>query len=242
MICCIPSKGRPSTKTYKLFESAGIPCYHFVEPQDIEAYAHHKNVINIEKNDQGISYVRNFVLKWSKQRNEEWVIVCDDDVSSFGYYATSTYRTDAIIWKTILEKARKLPFEIVGINYRQHSWHEKDSFSINKRFAEVCAAFNVKKINWEYKKDTKEDRDFALQTIKNGNGILRFNKYFFSCPDVGSNKGGLHELYAQKRDAIWAKKIVKEWSPFAKIVEKGGRIDAKIDIQAFAKHHNKVVK
>jgi hypothetical protein len=242
MICCIPSKGRPSTTTHKLFDSAGIQCFHFVEPQDFDAYSGKPNVINIGQNNSGVSFVRNYIFKWAKQNKFNWIIICDDDVTSFGYYDTKNYSCDASIWKEIMEKAKNLPFEIVGINYRQHAWHEKNNYSINKKFAEVCAAFNVSRIKWEYKPDTKEDRDFALQTIKNGNGILRFNKYFFNCPDVGTNSGGLYELYKQKRDSIWAAKLVQEWAPFAKIVHKNGRIDAKIEIAEFAKHHGKVVK
>lgn len=32
---CIPSKGRPDTKTYKIFEKLGYEVYLFLEPQDI---------------------------------------------------------------------------------------------------------------------------------------------------------------------------------------------------------------
>ena len=38
MIVCIPTKERPQTKTYKLFEEAGITPYHFIEPQDYDSY------------------------------------------------------------------------------------------------------------------------------------------------------------------------------------------------------------
>lgn len=101
---------------------------------------------------------------------------------------------------------------------------------------------NVKKINWQYNPNTKEDRDFQLQTIKNGYGVLRFNHYWFSCPNVGSNEGGLFDLYQSKKDIDWAKNIVKSWHPFAKLVNKKNRIDAKIDIKGYAKSLNKEVR
>jgi hypothetical protein len=243
MICFIPTKGRITTKTYKLFEQAGIEVFHFIEPQEINKYDV-PNKISIKENNKGISYVRNFMLSYAKQKNFEWVIFCDDDVASFGIYNGKTLKKDASIWFEIFEKAKKLPFEIIGINYTQHSWHEKTSYSINKKFAEVCVLINVKKINWNYRPEfnLKEDRDFALQTIKNGNGVLRFNKYWFSCPDVGSNIGGLQDMYKQKKDEESAKKMCYEWNPFITLQKKGERIDMKTDIKALANHYKKIVK
>tara|TARA_R110002012_G_scaffold291202_1_gene485540 strand:+ start:1561 stop:2286 length:726 start_codon:yes stop_codon:yes gene_type:complete len=241
MICYIPTKGRHNTKSYKLFEEVGIKVLHFIEPAEIDLYDV-PNKVDIKKNNQGISYVRNFMLEYAKKNQDEWVIFSDDDIQGFGIYNGKTIKKDASIWFDILERAKKLPFELVGINYKQHAWHEKTNYSINKKFAEVCVLMNVKKIKWNYKNNTKEDRDFQLQTIKNGFGVLRFNHYWFSCPNVGSNKGGLFDLYKNKKDIEWSKNIVKSWHPFAKLVRKKNRIDAKINIKEFAKSLNKIVK
>ena len=199
MICFIPTKNRFKTKTYKLFEEAGIEFKHFIEPQEFDLYDL-PNKVNINKNDQGISYVRNFMLNYARENKHDWVMFCDDDVNSFGIYNGKTVKKDASIWLEVLEKAKKLPFELIGINYTQHAWHEKTSYSINKKFAEVCVLMNIKNIHWNYNENTKEDRDFQMQTIQNGYGVLRFNHYWFSCPDVGSNKGGLFDLYKNKKD------------------------------------------
>jgi hypothetical protein len=243
MICFIPTKGRPQTKTYKLFQDAGIEVKHFIEPQEIDKYQV-PNKVSILENDKGIGYVRNFMLNYARANNYEWVIICDDDVVSFGIYNGKTIKKDAFIWFDILKKAMSLPFEIIGINYTQHAWHEKTNYSINKKFAEVCILMNVKNINWNYRSEfnLKEDRDFALQTIKNGNGILRFNKYWFSCPDVGSNAGGLQDMYKQKKDEESAKKMCYEWNPFITLQRKGERIDMKTDIKGLANHYKKIVK
>ena len=243
MICFIPTKGRTQTKTYKLFQDAGIEVKHFIEPQEIDKYQV-PNKVSIAENDKGIGYVRNYMLNYARANNYEWVIICDDDVVSFGIYNGKTIKKDASIWFDILQKAMSLPFEIIGINYTQHAWHEKTNYSINKKFAEVCILMNVKNINWNYRSEfnLKEDRDFALQTIKNGNGILRFNKYWFSCPDVGSNAGGLNDMYKLKKDEESAKKMCYEWNPFITLQRKGERIDMKTDIKALANHYNKIVK
>jgi hypothetical protein len=243
VICFIPTKGRFNTKTYKLFEDVGIKVYHFIEPQEIDNYIV-PNKISILENDKGIGYVRNFMLNYAKENNFDWVLICDDDVTSFGIYNGKTIKKDASIWNDILSKAKKLPFELIGINYTQHAWHEKTIYSINKKFAEVCVLMNVKKIKWSYRSEfnLKEDRDFALQTIKNGNGILRFNHYWFSCPDVGSNSGGLQNEYKQKKDEESAKKMCIEWHPFVTLKRKGERIDMKTDIKALATYYKKQVK
>lgn len=243
MIACIPTKSRPETKTYKLFEEAGIMPFHFIESSQFELY-NVPNKININKNNGGISYVRNFILEWAKKNNQEWIIMCDDDVTSFGIYNGKTIKKSASIWIEILEKAKKLPFELIGINYTQHAWHEKTSYSINKKFVDVCILINTKKINWNYRDEfnTKEDRDFALQTIKNGNGILRFNYYWFSCPNVGSNSGGLQDEYKAKKDEETASKMCYEWNPFITLKKKGNRIDMKTDIKSLALHYKKQVK
>jgi hypothetical protein len=165
MICFIPTKGRLNTKTYKLFESVGIKVYHFIEPQEIEKYQV-PNKISIKENDKGIGYVRNFMLEFARYNNFDWVLICDDDVTSFGIYNGKTVKQDASIWFDILEKANKLPFELIGINYTQHAWHEKTKYSINKKFAEVCILMNVSKIKWNYRPEfnMKEESIDVIQT------------------------------------------------------------------------------
>tara|TARA_R110002096_G_scaffold393016_1_gene588020 strand:+ start:547 stop:1278 length:732 start_codon:yes stop_codon:yes gene_type:complete len=241
LVCFIPTKSRFTTKTYQLFENANIDTYHFIEPQEFNKY-NVPNKIDIKKNNTGVTYVRNFMLDYAKKINLEWVIFCDDDVTQFGVFDGKTKKLDANIWHIILGKAKKLPFELVGINYQQHAWHEKKSYSINKKFVEVCVLMNVKNINWKYTDNTKEDRDFQLQTIKNGNGALKFNHYFFACPNVGSNSGGLQKEYQSKKDKDWAINLTKKWHPFTKLVSKKGRVDCKVDIKEFAKHNKKIVK
>ena len=67
-----------------------------------------------------------------------------------------------------------------------------------------------KKIKWRYrsKMNLKEDRDFVLQCIKYGYGVLKFPKLGIASPEIGSNKGGLQNEYKLKQDEYSSKKMV----------------------------------
>ena len=241
MIVCIPSKGRADTKTYKLYEAAGYDVYHFLEPQDYDNYDV-PNKINIGANDRGITFVRNFMLDWCAGNSVESCWFSDDDVQNFGVFDGKTIKKDASILRDIEKMAEKLPFEIYGMNYTQYAWTEKKNYSVNSKWCEVVVYIKVGKIKWRYNENTKEDRDFQLQTIERGHGVLRFNKYWFSCPNIGSNVGGLHEWYAAGNDAEAAKKMALKWSPWIKVVQKKDRLDVKADIRGFAKNCGREVR
>jgi hypothetical protein len=133
MIVCIPTKGRPETNTYKLFQKAGFTVYHFIEPQEYDEYDV-PNKIDIKQNDMGISYVRNFMLTWCKQKKLKWSWFCDDDILHFGRFNGKTTKTDANeLWK-VYEIAKKLPFEMVGIGTRAFAWTAKKKISVNTNF------------------------------------------------------------------------------------------------------------
>jgi hypothetical protein len=244
MICYIPSKGRPSTKTHKLFQSAGIEVLHFIEPSEYELYHPLPGTkVNIGEDNRGISYVRNFMLDYAKRHGHIHVIFCDDDVTSFGKYVDGErIKSDASIWLEIFDKVRDLPYELVGINYVQFAWGKQKDMSINTKFAEVCVLINnTSKIHWGYRAefDTKEDRDFVMQTIRDGAGVLRFNQFWFACPGVGTNRGGLQNLYKEKRDELAAHSMCEEWAPYITTKQKGNRLDLKADLKGLALHYGK---
>jgi hypothetical protein len=122
MIACIASKGRPNTTTYKLYNDAGIEALHFIEPQDAEQYNGLKKII-IDKNDAGLMYVRQYILDYARSNNLEYIIMSDDDITDFGISHNNKCITkNGNILHDIFTKASSLPFEIIGMNYRQHAW------------------------------------------------------------------------------------------------------------------------
>lgn len=242
MVVCIPTKGRVKTETYKLFEKVGIPFFHFIESKEMSLY-NVPNKVDIGTNDKGIRITRNFILDWALQNNHDWIIMCDDDVKAFGEYENGkTIKKDAGIWKEIYEMVRVFPYELIGINYKQHAWHEKKRYSINRKFAEVCVLMNVSKIRWRYEEFVmKLDRQFCMQTIERGNGIIRFNHFWFECPNVGSNKGGLYNEYEKKTDLATCRKLLLNYPNYVKFVTKGTRTDVRIDLKKYALDNNKKI-
>lgn len=241
MIVCIPTKGRLQTKTYKLFENVGIKVHHFIEPQEIEKYDV-PNKVCIQKNDRGIGYVRNFILQWADKNNIKVICMCDDDITSFGYAANGkSIKSDASIFKDMLNIIHKMPFEIYGMNFRQFAWSEKNTYSINSKTFTACVIIKVDKIKWKYENTFKEDIQFLFESIKYGNGCLKFNKLFFNTPPVGTNLGGCYDGYRNKEDEKCFNFILNKYLGYTKIIKKKNSLDIKWDIKSYAKKFNKKI-
>jgi hypothetical protein len=242
MICFIPTKGRLNTKTYKLFEDVGINVFHFIEPQEIEQYQV-PNKISILENNKGIGYVRNFMLNYAKEKNIHIFIMCDDDINSFGKVIDGKcVKTDASVFFEMLPIIEKMNFELYGMSFRQFAWSEKNKYSINSKVFTACTIIKPKKIKWKYPDNFKEDICFLFETIKNGNGIFKFNHYFFNCPPVGSNKGGCYEGYQNHNHINAIKIIIKKYNGFVEIVKKKNTHDLKWNFKKWALLHKKYIK
>ncbi len=248
MHVAIPSKGRPKTKTYKLL--GDIPFSHFVEPQDFQLYqeAGIPNLVTLPANDKGIAFVRNFILDWGRSRNQDWLWVIDDDVTGFGIAkAGKTIKGDSAVLLDFHKKVDSFKFPVNGINYCQYAWsysNGKTRFMVNRKTAEVCTLLYLPKITWQYRSrfNLKEDRDFCMQAIEHSSGILFDSHSWFNAPGIGTNTGGLQDLYKINRDAEAAVKFVNHWKPYAKLVRKGNRTDAKLDLTGYAKSLKRQVR
>lgn len=242
MIACIPTKGRPKTKTYKLFEDVGIKVFHFIEPQDIESY-NVPNKISILENDKGVGYARNFILNYCRNNSIELCIMCDDDIDSFGEVVNGkTIKTDANVFFKMLPIIKKTPFELYGMSFRQFAWTEKIKYSINSKPITGIVIIKPQKINWNYNLTFKEDLIFQFETIKKGNGCLKFNHIFFNCPPVGTNKGGCYDGYKLRKDTEVINEICNKYVGFVNVVKKPKTYDIRWDFKKWASHHKRQVK
>jgi len=236
MIAFIPSKGRPSTKTHEMFEASGFKVYHFIEPKDFDGYDV-KNKINIGADDQGITFVRNFMLDFARTNEIKHFIVCDDDVNKFGIVegsrAVSLPNAEALLKPFNIFK--KSDFALGGINQRQFAWSEKKNYRVNTGKVECCIFCQTDLITWRYKEDTKEDRDFVMQCLDNRQSFVSFSRVHLNMPAIGTGPGGLNDHYQNNSDAAWARKLVIDWPGYAKLIKQYGRTDAKLDYKQKAK-------
>lgn len=241
MICYIPTKNRPHTTTYRLFEDVGIKVIHFIEPQEISSYKV-ENKINIGENDRGMTFVRNYMLQYAKDNNHKWVIMCDDDINQFGKVINSKcQKTDASIWHEILEKSKKLPFAAFGISYRPFAWSEKKPYSINSKLFASAMLLNTEKISWKYEDGMKEDWKMLISCVIRTSGIIKFNKLFFNAPAMGTNQGGLEKEYKDKKDQAELLVMMRKYGEYAKVVKVKRGKEIRIDIKSIAKKYNKKI-
>lgn len=242
----IPSKKRPETiRTPSGFTDANLPTI-VIEPQEESAYrkAGWKNLLVLPKNDQGIVYVRNFILEHSIRDGFQSYWMLDDDISSFMYYTGSkAQKCSAEEALSLAEKTMSwnVPNLAQGaLEYSQFAWSQKKPIVV-AGYCDVAVLMFPKKIgtiryrgftNPDGSPDfTKEDRDFTLQILSAGMLTARAAKVAFACPKNGSNEGGMHSLYAQQgREKACSERMVKTWPGICTMkVKKDGRPDVKID-------------
>lgn len=229
----------------------GLPFLVFVEPQDQASYkaAGVSNLHVLPANDQGISFVRNYILDFARQCNHEWIWMIDDDVTDFGVASAGkvAIRSASAVLCGFQDVAKRYQFPVNGINYRQYAWaasKTRSRYRVNVKTAEVCTLLFVPKITWQYRSrfNLKEDRDFCLQAIKHSSGVFFDSCSCFNCPNVGTNAGGLQSEYAINRDHEAAVRFAREWHPYASVVKKAGRVDAKLDVKGLALSLNRQVR
>jgi hypothetical protein len=249
MLVCIPSKGRPGTLLPSKLE--GLPYLVFVEPQDQASYqaAGISNLHVLSANDQGISFVRNYILDFARKHNHDWIWMMDDDVSNFGIAGSGKVATESadVVLCGFHEVASRYQFPVNGINYRQYAWacsKASARYRVNAKTAEVCTLLFIPKITWKYRAqfNLKEDRDFCLQAVKHSSGIFFDSYSCYNCPNVGTNTGGLQSEYLLKRDHEAALRFAREWHPYVSVVKKAGRVDAKLDVKGLALSLNRQVR
>lgn len=209
MKVCIPSKNRTSTiKTHLLFEPKDVLI--FVEPQEIKKYKifwPEYVFIDIKKNNQGLPYVRNFILNFV---NEDKILMADDDINRLGIrnkdgrYDTLTFNV-----KEFLNEADKkldtywgygIPTDSFAFFTNKNSNQQR--LFINNRHMFGLHGLNIKKLkenNVQYDPNpmffSAEDVDITAQILLNGGEVCIDYKYALN-HDVRT-PGGLSDMRKQ---------------------------------------------
>ncbi|MDR2652871.1 MAG: hypothetical protein LBC68_11275 [Prevotellaceae bacterium] len=211
----IPTKGRSKKQlTAALLDKAGLNYYRVVEPTEAHLYDGDKIIRPLP--EQSIAYVRNLILDDAIKSNVDWLIMIDDDIRSFGTTKNQRcVKTNASIINDFIKGLEKLPRNIIvaTIRYRQNAWSETKDYNIDA-LCEVFVAINVKNLptNIRYNADIfPDDRDFLLQVLISGKHSICFNRYWFACPKIGSNKGGFYDIYKSGKVLPMVEKLSQKW-------------------------------
>jgi len=203
MKICIPSKDRAhSIITPFLFDPKDVLI--FVEPQEVKRYQiflPDYKIIDIKKSNQGISYVRNFILDFV---NDDKIIMADDDIDSIGI------RNDAYRYDSTNDLSECLNDIEVGLDtywcyvltYSPYSYfinkacNNSMRFQINTKHAGIFFGIKLKEIKkYNIKFDSTldiDDIDFSMQVFINGGCICSDLKYAISAQHISS--GGLESI------------------------------------------------
>ena len=200
MKICIPSKDRAETMTTHLFFNPKDVLI-FVEPQEIKKYKifHPEyEFINIEQNNKGVSYARNYILNYVGNEN---IIMADDDYEYFG-------KRNKIGRYNILQNCQEIiecintnlkKYQICGIADDMFSYFSNKG-SDNKRIYkdnQIVRDFYGIDMKWltrnniRYDENLKsgEDVDFNILVLLNNGHVC--NDYLYSRKKIYGNTGGL---------------------------------------------------
>lgn len=238
----VPSKGRATTsKLLPLLRESGLDNFVFVvEPQDEAAYRAQLpqgEILVLPKNNQGLAYVRQFVLDYAASQGVGWFWMMDDDIS--GFYKTVERKNKRIPVVEALEKAQRYfqdsdQIAQASLEYQQYAWSQTKHYALNG-YCDVCVCIHAqrcKPLRFRNEVNLKLDRDFTLQVLASGFDTIRACKYSFACPKNGSNAGGLQPVYqadgVEKQNSLT---MVRLWGEqICKFNEKAdGRPDVKIN-------------
>jgi hypothetical protein len=216
------SKGRPNSSL--LVNHSGF--YVFVEPQEYELYSSRLPqhiIVDIEQNNMGIEYVRNYILSYMPKNGMSSFWQLDDDISAF-YSREGTKLTKCSIQEAF--EAAEKSFESTGTNlgglsYRHLAWSAKRELESNCSCLVCIYVSNVyPDILFRGFGGYHSDNDFSMQCIRRGLVVNRNTMFAFSCPVPGTNSGGMKQYYtktASRREnaadlfvATWGSHIVSK--------------------------------
>lgn len=196
----IPSKGRATTNKSTM-TLIGLNYKLVVEPQDYETYCkvYPKDVIiQMDKNDQGLAYVRNFIKEYSRGIGEtkHWQI--DDDIEGFKirkHNINKNEKVSSLVCLSIAEMTSDMfsNVAITGINPDVFAFARTVSIQKNKLTCQCVLVDNNIDASWEY--DGAEDWHYTLSVLERGYCTLAFHHLMTYSPAPGKNSGGCKDIH-----------------------------------------------
>lgn len=215
-----------------------------VEPIDFEIYSAsfpQLQILALPENGRGLPFSRQFALEHSRRLKNEWFWMLDDDIKQF--YKVENRRCVPVPARVALSEVQELAQKVpncaqAALEYHQFAWSSTKDFVLNS-YADVAVLFNLEKTrlaNFRTDIKLKGDREFTLQLLSLGFRVIRSQQFAFAAPKNGSNKGGLHDIYAESGEEEKASRRVaalygEQIANF--FIKPNGRPDVKINWRFF---------
>src|SRR5574342_371839 len=226
----------------------GIPFYSAVEPQDAaddeRVIGPLGRVIVMDKDDQGISYVRNFIWEHSNGLGavRHWQL--DDDIDSFMrlnrntkiVVASGTIFRISEMFAERFENVGQAGFQYASMIPRKRG-HRYPPLYMNSRV--YSTTLNYNDVPYRYRTPLNEDTDMSLQFLKGGWCTINFNCFLAEMAETMKQEGGQTDLYLgddegdnPKRIAM-ARKLVELHPDVTRIHWRWGRWQHLVDYRKF---------
>ena len=192
----VPSKGRADRiNVTRLLTEQNIPFTVVVEPQDADDYRQHfrdDQLLVMDKNDQGIHYVRNYAKQHATEQGTEFHWQLDDDIRSFKVRRDGKNRTtNPAHVLNLVETVTDLYTNIGAASPMYDTWafQEGPIIKLNRMFASANLLRNDPNIT--FRPDIVEDVDTSLQYLAAGYCTLIFATALITVPTTPDDEGGL---------------------------------------------------
>lgn len=226
----IPTKNRlDNEKTYHLLEKLGLKPFLVIEPQEEEkAKKLGFRYILLPKNNQGITFARNFILDTCRKQNIEYACMMDDDISGFVRMENNKRVKDTD--DCFLEALEYfINSKMCGtMQYHQFGVFANKYVSFYQNIEVIFFLYIPSLTNVYFEEDTIEDRDFSLDIVLNhGCKTFRLEQLCFCVPSIGTNKGGIESDSRAQKQIYWSNKMQKKWGKeiIKVVVKKNGLTD-----------------
>ena len=230
---CIPSLGRPDSKTARLLNEHGIAFKIFVETHEYGAYRDlwgADRVVSLPGKDYGCAaYARNFIKSYARDRdNIFWMI--DDDIRCF------YKREGQKLVKVDPGEPLEYGFEFIHkysnlatFGYPANTWARfaKYPHQINK-MNYGCYVVNPHH-PFEYTPKTADDLDMCLQILTGGWCTWLNNEYAFDMVPMQSQSGGYTDIRANGGDLRRKKAVCAKWKDLTLVRKDNTNLDWRVD-------------
>jgi hypothetical protein len=268
----IPSKGRWNNRkgTVAQLISSAVPFTLVVEPQEAHLYEDLLRTLWLEtscssgdifssetslgcsvcvlpQSNQGVSYVRNFILH-NLAPTSGWFWIMDDDIQGF-HRGVDRVNVSIPANEVLLECSKRMQqypeAAVFSIDYPFYAWQYDDAAAAINSYNNIAVMMNRALLpeTIHYRFRIREDYDFTLQVILSGKTTVRFRNLSYRVPRMAGAAGGMTDYYEkQKSDIAKQNKLfLATWPSVSREVIKGTGDAMRLDMSVkwIALHPNR---